>query len=482
MNTLEQFLCQSMVALTKSAPAYYNDDTRLISCLRSLASGLNWGDHASSAFARIIPEASRVIVKPNFVLDDNQGPWTFDAVITHSSIVRTVVRELLLTPASQISVGDAPVQGCDFNRLLRRTGLGEWAQDLMQREPRFTGIQDFRRTASFFKDGVRYAVENRVPESRYSLFDLGADSLLEPVTSAEPRFRVTCYDPKFLAQTHHRGRHQYLISRDILEADVVINLPKLKIHCKAGITNALKNLVGINGNKEYLPHRRFGGTSETGDCYPGKDPIKGLAEKLYDFRNSSNSVLRSKFVRQAVKPLNAVLKLRGEDTSLEGAWSGNDTVWRMTLDLNRILIYGRPDGSMAENPQRRVLHICDGIIAGQGRGPLSPQPFELGVILAGDNPAAVDWVGAHLLNFDPEKIPLLAGVFAKYRWPIASFSPSAISAIADQTHYSPAAVRATLGLPTPEHVPAGWSSAIRKDAGGVSSISLDEVSAESFDG
>lgn len=481
MSTLEQFLSESMVALKQLAPAY-NDEPGFISGLRRLACRLDWGDHDSSAFARIIPEGSRVMVKPNFVLDHNQGPWTFDAVITHPSTVRSIVSELLKTRASQISVGDAPVQGCDFDRLLQRTGLGEWAKDLMQREPRFTGIHDFRRTASVFKDGVRYAVENRIPESRYSLFDLGVDSLLEPVTSTQPRFRITCYDPKFLAQTHRSGRHQYLISKDVLEADVVINLPKLKIHCKAGITNALKNLVGINGNKEYLPHHRFGGTAEAGDCYPGKDPVKALAEKLYDFRNSSNSVLRSKFVRQAVKPLNAVLKVRGEDTSLEGAWSGNDTVWRMTLDLNRILVYGRPDGTMADNPQRRVLHLCDGIIAGQGRGPLSPQPFELGVILAGDNPAAVDWVGAHLLNFDPEKIPLLTGVFDNYRWPIASFPASAVSVIADQRPYSAAAVRAALALPTPEHVPSGWSSAIRKEAGGINTISFDEVSAESFDG
>jgi len=34
----------------------------------------------------------------------------------------------------------------------------------------------------------------------------------------------------------------------------------LKLHRKAGITCALKNLIGINGNKEYLPHHRLGGS------------------------------------------------------------------------------------------------------------------------------------------------------------------------------------------------------------------------------
>jgi hypothetical protein len=35
-----------------------------------------------------------------------------------------------------------------------------------------------------------------------------------------------------------------LIAKDVLEADIIINLPKLKMHKKAGVTNALKNFVG----------------------------------------------------------------------------------------------------------------------------------------------------------------------------------------------------------------------------------------------
>ncbi len=142
--------------------------------------------------------------------------------------------------------------------------------------------------------------------------------------------------------------------------------------------------MGINGNKEYLPHHRLGGTADSGDCYPGKSRIKAIAESLYDFRNSSASVARSRVVRQALKPLNAILKLRGEDTSLEADLPrGNDTVWRMTLDLNRILIYGKPDGSMSDVPQRKILTRVRMVnIAGQGRGLLAPQPFNLGVISA----------------------------------------------------------------------------------------------------
>ena len=67
---------------------------------------------------------------------------------------------------------------------------------------------------------------------------------------------------------HTPTRHAYLIGRRFLECDVFINLPKLKSHQKAGITCALKNLVGINAHKDYLPHFRFGSPSAGGDEYP----------------------------------------------------------------------------------------------------------------------------------------------------------------------------------------------------------------------
>ena len=152
---------------------------------------------------------------------------------------------------------------------MRSTGLGAWAHSLSGGEPAFKGVRDFRRTVSTSVGGVRVAAEDVQPQDRFVLFDLGADSLLEPVTDGGASFRVTCYDPRLLARTHAPGRHQYLIARDVLDADVIINLPKLKTHKKAGITCALKNLIGINGNKEFLPHHRVGGAGAGGNCYPG---------------------------------------------------------------------------------------------------------------------------------------------------------------------------------------------------------------------
>jgi uncharacterized protein (DUF362 family) len=46
-------------------------------------------------------------------------------------------------------------------------------------------------------------------------------------------------------------------------------------------------------------------------------------------------------------------------------------------------------------------------LAGQGNGLLTSDELPLGLIFAGANASAVDWVGAQLLDYDSRKIPLL---------------------------------------------------------------------------
>lgn len=460
------FLSKNVAAVQEADLSTYDNAEELKRSLRLLGQQLGWGGCDSGAFANAIPAGARVLVKPNLVLHVNHGPWSFDAVITHPSLVRATVSELLLTGLSEIHVGDAPIQSCNFEYLLHRTGLDSWSQGLAAEESRFTGIRDFRRTTANFERGIRVATENKIDLRHYALFDLGHDSLLEPVTTTEPRFRVTCYDPKFLASTHSPGRHQYLVSKDVLQADVVINLPKLKMHKKAGITNALKNLVGINGNKEYLPHHRIGGSNDSGDCYPGKSRLKEAIERLYDFQNASPDGFRAKVVAPVLRPLVKLLSIAGDETGIEGSWSGNDTVWRMSLDLNRILIYGRPDGTMSDIPQRTVLHICDGIMAGQGNGPLAPEPFNLNILLAGNNPAALDFAGAYFLGLDPMKTPIVTGAFGRFRWPLAQFLPDEVMVKMNQTTQTVADVAGMLGLPAPTQFPVGWVSVAREVSSG----------------
>jgi hypothetical protein len=93
-----------------------------------------------------------------------------------------------------------------------------------------------------------------------------------------------------------------------------------------------------------------------------------------------------------------------------GNWHGNDTCWRMVLDLNKCLFFYGGDGRERKAPMR-YLAVVDGIIGGEGNGPMSPDAKAAGVILAGRHPAAVDTVAATIMGFDWMKIRLLKNAF-----------------------------------------------------------------------
>ncbi len=153
-----------------------------------------------------------------------------------------------------------------------------------------------------------------------------------------------------------------------------------------------------------------------------------MLEYAADQQNLSDSGKIGRVWGGVATQLNRVLHLMGDNLGIEGSWSGNDTIWRTGLDLNRIILYGEPDGSMAASPRRRVVHLADAIVAGQGDGPLSPQPLPLGLLFAGNNAACVDWFGARLLGYDPQLVPIVREAFARFRWPISASQPRRVNA------------------------------------------------------
>lgn len=391
---------------------------------------LGWSHPTLGPFGAVVPAGARILVKPNWVHHENAAPHGIEPLLTHATVIRAVVELLLETSPASVTLGDAPIQGCDFEQMIHVTGLRAWSDDLQARDPRYRGILDFRRTTAVVQNGVREAKENLRPADEFVLFDLGSESLLDEIT--EPgQFRVTQYDPRLMAATHAPGRHQYLVAKAVIDADVVVNLPKLKTHKKAGITCALKNLIGINGNKEYLPHHRVGGSAEGGDCYPGTSSVKRLLEFTLDRANIAAAVPQQRAWSAGARALDALARASGDTLGVEGSWSGNDTIWRTCLDLNRVLLYGRPDATLSAVPQRQVLHIVDAIVAGQGDGPLAPIPLPLGLLLGGRSGAAIDWVGARLLGYDPARIPIAVHAFDEFNWPLVDFPASAVATVGD---------------------------------------------------
>ncbi len=78
-----------------------------------------------------------------------------------------------------------------------------------------------------------------------------------------------------------------------------------------------------------------------------------------------------------------------------------------------------------------MIHLADAIVAGQGDGPLSPQPLPLNLLFAGNNAACVDWFGARLLGYDPQLIPIVREAFGSFRWPISTAQPGEITLSGD---------------------------------------------------
>jgi len=376
----------------------------------------------------LVAPGSRIVIKPNWVLHENEGPGGRDCLFTHPSVVRPLIDYALKAQPAALVIGDAPVQVCNLPALLSAGYDNVFAY--------FSGlgtpitVKDFRRTVSERKPGALAVSDNQKPIEDYVLVDLGTQSLLEPISMDAGKFRVTMYDPHALQQNHAPGRHRYLVARDILDANLVINVPKLKTHMKAGVTLALKNLVGINGSKEFLPHHRKGSADRGGDNYEKNTLPKRLLESILDVlnRHLDKPRLYGRGARLAYKLL-YFDKIRGKPVNVEGGWYGNDTVWRMCLDLNKILLFADTKGTLHHAPQRVTLHVTDGIIAGEGEGPLRPDPVPMGAIFASLNPAAHDWITTSHMGLDPARIPITRHAFESNEFGITHFTPGSITVI-----------------------------------------------------
>lgn len=213
---------------------------------------------------RFVSRGERVLIKPNLL----SGKPPQAAVTTHPEIVRAVV-QLVLEAGGIPLLGDSPGVGL-FATVAEKSGIAavcrETGAELVEfSEPReVTGTGIFRR--------------------------------LE-------------------------------LARAYLEADRLINLPKLKTHEMMTLTCAVKNLFGA---------------------------VVGAGKAAWHLKAGAN---REMFAR-------------------------------MLVEISRVRV---PD-----------LTIVDGIVAMEGNGPGSGDPRQLGVLVAGAEPVAVDVVAARIAGIPPQ--------------------------------------------------------------------------------
>ena len=400
----------------------------------------------------LIRPGDRVVVKPNWVMHENRGSGSLNALVTHPSVVRAVLDFVYIALGREgtVVLGDAPLQSCDIDLL--------WESQDWLTIPRFyeahsklnVVLEDWRLEL-YHRDGkLTFRKELRPSDDRFLVVNLGEDSLLEPVAHDYENFRVTNYDPAALLKHHRPGIHEYCVSRRILEADVILNVAKLKSHRKAGMTGCLKNLVGINGHKSFLPHHRRGPASQGHDEYPRANALKSVRASIEELRDVASS--RSSQVLFSVLHKIPDLVLAFGDRISEGSWFGNDTLWRTILDLNRIARYADRDGRIKSSPQRRIFCVVDAVTAGEGEGPLEPSDLRCGAVFAGMNALAVDAAAARFMGLTVDEIPQLKQGFELSSLTLFDGTATEIWIQGDQ----PEELDAWAGTVRPFLLPAGW--------------------------
>ncbi|MDF1576038.1 MAG: DUF362 domain-containing protein [Bacteroidales bacterium] len=373
----------------------YSDRERLCRIIEGLL-----GSELSEAHVR----GKNVLIKPNWVKQSRNEDDEICLRTNDNFILATLEIILRMRPAG-VRIGDAPIQGCNWNKMIS----ARFAEEINRLSAAFqvpVEVVDFRRrTYDFVKNRTEGEIR---PMEEYLIFDLGEDSLLEPITvPCKSKFRVTNYDPDRMEASHYIGTHRYCIAKEFFEADVILSLPKVKTHQKTAITGAMKNLVGINGDKDFLPHHRIGGSDNGGDCYPGRSYLRFWSELSLDRANRRQGKPSFWFWKK-LSSLLWRLSRPGPEHQIAAGWYGNDTSWRMVKDLNKIAVFGDAQGKIHKNPQRQIFTLSDGIIGGQGDGPLEPDPLPMGLVLFSNHSLFHDRVVADLMNFPREKIPLLS--------------------------------------------------------------------------
>ncbi|MFR8069324.1 MAG: DUF362 domain-containing protein [Clostridium sp.] len=318
-------------------------------------------------FSDFIKPGMTVFIKPNWVASRwrESAPHrdTLYSVITHPAVIEAVADRAAraLKGKGRIMIGDNPSIDADFGELLETTGIGKLAEkyDIP------CEILDLRPLVC--KDLKDYGKKDKMvgqtgdPRGEVTI-NLGKDSLFYGVDPT--LFRGVFDEREDTIASHHKDTQLYTFSKSIYESDVYISVPKLKTHQKVGATLNLKGLVGCVTQKNQLVHWKIGTPDTGGDEYPDKESFEAA---------------------------------RTAKVTHRGAHPGNDTIWRMVVDLYQAF------GSK----KRSCFSVVDGIIGGEGQGPFCPHARQSNVLIGGKSLLDVDMAAVRLMGLNPRKIRYL---------------------------------------------------------------------------
>ena len=356
----------------------------------------------------IVKPGMTVLVKPNMVMDSNHSGGGTDCLYTNPAVVAPVLDFVIkaLDKSGKIIVGDAPVQECDFEKLICESGYKDLIAYYKNKGINIE-LVDFRGVISSVKDGIYYSSVQ--PKATGKVVDLGKESEFYSLEeSLKKRLRITNYNPDKVCCHHVDDTNEYMISSYVLDADVILNMPKPKTHRIAGMTAALKNFVGVNVRKEYLPHHTIGDYKMGGDESNINGKILNCRSYCIDQKNRAQDAgkyFKSLFWLNGVRFFSRLMN--GLSQYREGCWYGNRTISKTVVDVNKIVYYADKEGVIRDTPQRNILIVADMIVCGEGNGPLCPTPYKMGIIGLGSNPVCFDEVVAKFMGFEALKIPTI---------------------------------------------------------------------------
>ena len=209
--------------------------------------------------ARQLPDGDyrRIVLKPNWVQHQMSPHFPIAALVTSPRLIDAVIAACVAKypDAETITVGDVPLQSCDFDSMVRQSGLdrviAKWRDHARPR----VQFHDWRRERYALRDGFMQPDTSGDfgDPAGYREVTLDAASFLDPISGQREKFRVSDYDVERIQSSHRHGYHRYLIAGTVLASDLFINLPKMKTHQKSGVTGALKNLVRSEEHTSELP-------------------------------------------------------------------------------------------------------------------------------------------------------------------------------------------------------------------------------------
>ncbi|HOW71908.1 MAG TPA: DUF362 domain-containing protein [Phycisphaerae bacterium] len=327
----------------------------------------------------------KVVIKPNWVeyypvraggVGDAEGR---SPAYTHPAMARPLVDMAVTAGATEVVIGDS--SGSPTNNQVNSMGYPQLCSALAVMYPgRVVG------SPVNFQDRTKFTWVTLAGASSYT----GSGYLSSHLQKTHDGNSTAYFGATDGHGTAGPGKGNCVTTRALtdylLDADLIIDLPKMKVHYHNPNTLALKNWVGATMLST------FNNTTSAGQCRVAHY-VYGATSYQKDF--------------------------------------GNDILWRELLDLHRSFLYWRRGAGVQPTQQRRYLCVLDAIVCGETdlwyNG--GPTHWRANTILASVDPVAIDAVGSRIQGYRWDRVPIVNNANVPCDWPIGTSDPGKLRVV-----------------------------------------------------